>query len=165
MILLCTGAALLAAGCGSGGGSGHRLSETGFRSQANHICSELTRQAKAGSSSESGVQQSFARVDAAVGRLEGLDPPAKDAPQYHELLTNFKQGVAFLKANRQHVIQMLKRLSANPSDRTLLSRYRRLIRPFEEEIQRAATDATALGLTDCASGFSGGSAASGQPTP
>jgi hypothetical protein len=155
LVLFVCGVALLSTGCGGGGGSSHQLSAVAFRNRANHICSELSRQAKASSSAD--TQQNFARIDAAVGRLEALNPPARYAQRYQRLLSDFKQTVAFVKANRERLIQLAKQLSSNPSDTRTLHRYQRLVRPFESELHLARFEALALGLPDCANGFASGS--------
>jgi hypothetical protein len=159
LVLFACAAVLLAAGCGGGSSSHHRLSAVAFRNRANHICSDLSRQAKAsaGSTSKADVDKSFARIDAAVGRLEDLNPPTLYAQRYQELLTNFKQIVDFVRENRDRLIQMSNRLNSHPSDKRTAQRLQQLIRPFEQKLQRAASDARGIGLPDCANGFTSSS--------
>ncbi|MGZ4339116.1 MAG: hypothetical protein ACXVQ3_03570 [Gaiellaceae bacterium] len=89
--------------------------------------------------------------------LDGLHPPASDAGRYQALLTNFKKGVAFFKANESILILLTRQLQKHPSDTATAARYDQLVRPFVHDIQVASADAKALGLTACANGFSGGS--------
>ena len=163
LILTCLGAVLLAAGCG--GSSSHGLSEAAFRSQANHICSDLTRREKPdlASTAKASVDRNLDRIDSAVSKLEALDPPTRDETRYQALLTSFKRSVAFVRANERRLITMTQRLRANPSDSRTTAQYQHLVRPFVQDVQRAGTDANALGLTTCANGLSGGSG--GQSSP
>jgi hypothetical protein len=71
-------------------------------------------------------------------------------------LTRFKRALAFVKANEARLLSLGERLRANPSDALAATAYRRLVQPFVQEAQRAGADATALGLTACASGLTGG---------
>jgi hypothetical protein len=154
LVLFACAAVLLAAGCG-GGSSKHRLSAVAFRNHANHICSELSRQAKAsaGSTSKADIDKSFARIDAALAQLEDLKPPALYEQRFQELLTNFKQSVDFVRQNRERLIQMTNRLNSHPGDKRTAERLRQLIGPFEQKIQLAASDARGIGLPECANGL------------
>jgi hypothetical protein len=159
LVLFACAAVLLAAGCGGGGSSSKRLSAVAFRNRANHICSELSRQsrASAGSTSKADIDKGFARIDAAVGQLEDLNAPTLYDQRFQELLTNFKQSVDFLRENRDRLIQLTNRLNSHPGDQRTTQRLQQLIRPFEQKIQLAASDARAIGLPECANGFSGSS--------
>jgi hypothetical protein len=158
ILVLFSVAVLLLTSCGSGDGS-HRLSEAAFRSRANHICSELTRQEKPdlGSTSKVAVDRNLGRIDSALSQLEGLRPPAHDEQRYRAMLTSFKRSVAFVKANEPRLIQMARDLRSHPSDRGGFMRYARLFRPFLQEVAIAGNDAKALGLGACATGLSGAS--------
>ena len=161
LVLCFLGAVLLSTGCGGsgGGGSTRRLSEITFRLRANHICSKLSREAKADTdpNSKSGVKRGFARIDAALNDLGRLNPPAQDEKRYRTLLTSFRRSVDFLKTNRPQLVRMAKRLQSHPSDKRTEAQYKQLLRTFEQDIALARLDSTALGLNRCASGFSSGS--------
>jgi hypothetical protein len=159
LVLLCSGAVLLASGCGGSGGGGHRLSEAAFRVRANHICTGLTRQEKPdlSSSSKASVDRNLGRIDDALGQLEGLRPPAGDEARYHALLTRFKRSVAFVKAKEPLLIELTHQLRSHSSDSRTMARYQRIVRPFLRDVARAGADARALGLGACANGLSGSS--------
>lgn len=166
LILLCVAAVLLSTGCGGGGGSSStttssdRLSEAAFQARANQICTHIRSQEKP-STTKAGTDTNLALVDSALSELQSLTPPAKDEAKYQDLLTNFKQALAFVKANEARLLSLGERLRANPSDTRVAAAYRRLVQPYVKQAQRAAADATALGLTACASGLTGGSTSSG----
>lgn len=159
LTLFCLGAVLLATSCGSGGGSStssDRLSEAEFQSRANQICTKVRGQEKP-STSKAGTDQNLSLVESAVNELQDLKPPTKDKARYQDLLTRFKRTLAFVRANETHLLSLSKRLRANPSDALAGAAYRRLVQPFVQEARLAAADATALGLTACANGLTGGS--------
>jgi len=160
--LTCLAAVLLAAGCGSGGGS-HTLSKAAFQSRANQICRQLTRQEQpdVSSTSKASLDRNLGRIDAALGRLEALDPPASDAQRYQTLLASFRRSDAFVKENELRVIQLAHQLQSDPSDTSARARYEQLVLPFVENIRVAASAAKDLGLGDCVTGFTGGSGSSG----
>lgn len=155
-VLVCSGAVLLATGCGSS--SSQQLSKAEFQARANHICSDLTRREKpdVSSTSRAALDRNISRLDSALGDLDGLHPPASDAARYQALLTNFRKGVDFFKANESILILLTRQLQKHPGDNATAARYDQLVRPFVHDIQQASAAATAVGLTECAKGFSGG---------
>jgi hypothetical protein len=157
LVLVCCGAALIAAGCG--GSSSHQLSKAEFQARANHTCSDLIRREKpdVNSTSRAALDRNIARLDSALSDLNGLNPPASDAGRYRALLQNFGKAVAFFKANESILILLTRQLQKHPNDAATSARYAQLVRPFVDDIRAASAAATALGLTACASGFSGGS--------
>jgi len=159
LVLFACAAVLLAAGCGGGS---NRLSETAFRSKANGICKELSRQEKADVSSteKAAVDRNITRLDAAVRKLDGLRPPAGDERRYQDFLTSFKKAEAFLKAKEPRVIALGSRVQSGTATPSELVAYRQFVRPFLKHTQAAAAAATDLGLADCANGLSGGSTSS-----
>jgi len=163
LFLSCAGAVLLAAGCGGGGVGGKRLSRTEFRSQANHICSDLNRkeQPDLGSTSKAGIDRNLDRLDSALSDLDRLNPPAADEARFRAFLRDFKRSVAFFKAKENLLILLTRQLQAHPSDSHTTARYEALVRPFVQDIRAAAESATALGLTACANGLTGGSGSNG----
>lgn len=156
LVLVSCGAALLVAGCGS---SSHQLSKAEFQARANHICSDLIHREKpdVNSTSKAALDRNLGRLNSALSDLNGLHPPAGDAGRYRALLQNFGRAVAFFKANESILILLTRALQKHPSDTATTARYDQLVRPFVHDIQAASSKATALGLTACASGFSGGS--------
>jgi hypothetical protein len=156
LTLCCLGAVLALAGCGGGG---HKLSDTAFRTRANHICSELSREEKPdlASTSKAGIDRNLRRIDSALSELQDLHPPADDEQHYGDLLRNFNRVDAFVKANEVRLIRMEQHLRVHPSDSAALARYERLVRPYVRNLELAAADATALRLRACAKGLSGGS--------
>jgi hypothetical protein len=159
LVLSACAAVLLAAGCGGGS---NRLSESAFRSKANGICKELSRQEKADASSveKAAVDRNISRLDAAVHKLEGLRPPAGDAQRYQDFLTSFKKSEAFLKAKEPRVIALGSRVQSGAATPSELLAYQHFVRPFVRHIQAAAAAAKDLGLADCANGLTGGSTSS-----
>lgn len=157
LILICCGAALLLAGCGGGGSSSQHLSAAEFRAQANQICSELQTDEKPdlGSSTKAAVDRNLTRIDAALTKLDGLDPPASDQKRYRDLLTRFRRSVAFVRANQAHLIQLTRELRKNPSDTTTLAQYQQLVSHFTGDVRVAGADAKALGLDVCSKGLTG----------
>jgi hypothetical protein len=155
-VLVCSGAVLLATGCGS---SSQQLSKAEFQTRANHVCSDLTRREKpdVSSTSRAALDRNISRLDSALGDLDDLHPPASDAARYQALLTNFRKGVGFFKANESILILLTRQLQKHPADNATAARYDQLVRPFVHDIQQANAAATALGLKECAKGFSGGS--------
>lgn len=158
LLLLCCGVILLtAAGCGGS----HRLSESDFRTRADRICRTLSRQTASNTSfSNAAFKQRISEIEAAVGDLARLDPPASDQARYQDLLTNFRSSATYLKVNRQRMILLLRHLTSNPTDARARAQYTRIVNHFEHGAHVAAADATALGLGDCATGLSGGSSSS-----
>jgi hypothetical protein len=156
LVLFCCAAVLFTAGCGGGT---HRLSEAAFRTRANHICTDLSRKESPdlASTSKAGIDRNLARIDSALSQLERLHPPASDEQRYGDLLTRFKRSVTFVKANEERLIEIARKLRADPSDRQTFAQYQRLAGPFIRDVRTAGTDAKALGLPACASGLSGGS--------
>jgi hypothetical protein len=155
LVFVCCGAALLAAGCGGS----KQLSQAEFQAKANHICSDLSRREKPDvhSTSRAALDRNISRLDSALSDLNDLHPPASDAARYQALVTNFKKGVDFFKANESILILLTRQLQKHPGDNATAARYDQLVRPFVHDIRQASAAATALGLTDCANGFSGGS--------
>jgi hypothetical protein len=155
LVFVCCGAALLAAGCGGS----KQLSQAEFQAKANHICSDLSRREKPDvhSTSRAALDRNISRLDSALSDLNDLHPPASDAARYQALVTNFKKGVDFFKANESILILMTRQLQKHPGDNATAARYDQLVRPFVHDIRQASAAATALGLTDCTKGFSGGS--------
>ena len=163
LTLFCLAAVLLSTGCGGGGGSSSssdRLSQAEFQTRANQICNKVRGQEKPSTSKE-GTDRNLSLVDSALSDLQGLKPPTKDETQYQDLLTRFKRALAFVKANEARLLSLGERLRANPTDPRTAAAYRQLVQPYVKEAQRAGADATALGLTACASGLTGGSSSSG----
>jgi hypothetical protein len=158
LLLLCTGLALLAAGCGGGSGGGQTLSHADFQSQANHVCAKLSQQEKPdiGSTAKSSIDRNLDRIDSAVSDLERLQPPAADQARFRHLLATFKRTIAFVKAKEVLLIHLTKQMQSHPSDSHLTAQYQNLVRPFIHDAQSLGTDANALGLKDCATGFTGG---------
>ena len=158
-VLFCAGLVLLATGCGGGGGGDKPLSRADFQKQANHICAKLTEQEKPdiGSTAKAGIDRNLDRIDSAVSDLERLQPPAADRARFRHLLTTFKRTVAFVKAKELLLIKLTKQMEAHPSDSRLTAQYQTLVRPFIHDAQSLGIDANALGLQDCAAGFTGGS--------
>ena len=158
LILSCLAAVLLAAGCGSGGGS-DTLSKAEFQRRANQICRQLTRQEQpdASSTSKAGLDRNLHRIDSALSQLEDLDPPATDAQRYRSMLASFKRSDAFVKENELRLIQLAHQLQLHPSDVHTRAQYEQLVRPFVENVRVAAAAAKQLGLEDCVTGFTGGS--------
>jgi hypothetical protein len=156
LVLVSCIAALLAAGCG-GGNSNQQLSKAEFQTRANHICSDLRRREKPDVSSTSRValDRNISRLESALSDLNGLHPPASDKTRYQALLTNFSKAVDFFKANESILILLTRQLQKHPGDNATAARYDQLVRPFVEDIRQASAAATALGLTECAKGFSG----------
>jgi hypothetical protein len=150
---------VLAAGCGGGS---NRLSETAFRTRANGICKDLSRQEKAdaGSIEKAAVDRNITRLDSAVHKLEALRPPAGDERRYQDFLASFKKSEAFLKAKEPRVIALGSKVQSGAATPSELVAYREFVRPFVEHIQAAAAAANDLGLADCANGLSGGSSSS-----
>src|SRR4029077_2282450 len=72
-VLVCCGAALLAAGCGSS----KQLCKGEFQAKANHICSDLRRREKpdVSSTSRAALDRNISRLDSALSDLNGLHPP------------------------------------------------------------------------------------------
>src|SRR5947209_1838987 len=105
--LVCSGAVLLATGCGS---SSHQLSKGEFQGRANHICSDLIHREKpdVNSTSKAALDRNLGRLDSALSDLDGLHPPASDEGRYRALLTNFRKGVAFFKANESILILLTR---------------------------------------------------------
>ena len=157
LISSCLAALLLAAGCGSGGGS-NTLSRAEFQSRANQICRQLSRQQRpdVSSNSKAALDRTLHRIDSALNRLEALNPPASEAQHYQTLLASFKRSVAFVKENELLVVQLGQQLEANPSDLRTRARYEHLVRPFVKNLGVATTAARKLGLEDCVAGFTGG---------
>ena len=160
LTLFCLAAVLLSTGCGGGSSSSDRLSEAEFQSRANQICTKVRNQEKPSTSKE-GTDRNLGLVESALSDLQDLKPPAEHEAKYQELLTNFQRALAFVKANEARLLSLGERYRANPSDARVAAAYRRLVQPYVKEAQRAATDATALGLTACASGLAGGGSSSG----
>jgi hypothetical protein len=162
LLLICSGAVLLSTGCG-GGGRGDRLSKGEFQSRANHICTELNRkeQPDLGATTKVGIDRNLARLDSAVSDLAGLNPPAADESRYRNFVRNFKRSVAFFREKEPLLILLTRQMRAHPSDSRTTARYQTLVRPFVQEIRVAAENATALGLTACASGLTGSSGSGG----
>jgi hypothetical protein len=161
LTLFCLAAVLLATGCGGGGSSsGDRLSEAEFQSRANQICTKVRDQEKPSTTKE-GTDRNLGLVESALSDLQDLKPPKEHEAQYQDLLTNFQRALAFVKANESRLLSLGARFRANPSDPRVAAAYRRLVQPYVKEAQRAAADATALGLTACASGLAGGGGSSG----
>jgi hypothetical protein len=162
-VLFCAGLVLLAAGCGGGGGD-KRLSRAEFQKQANHICAKLTEQEKPdiGSTAKAGIDRNLDHIDSAVSDLERLQPPAADQARFRHLLKTFKRTVAFVKEKEVILIRLTKQMQTHPSDSRLTAQYQTLVRPFIHDAQSLGTDANALGLTDCANGFTGGGSSSGS---
>jgi hypothetical protein len=162
--LICSGAVLLATGCGgSGSGGGDRLSKPEFRSRANQICRDLNRkeQPDLGATSKAGIDRNLARLDSALSDLARVNPPAADEARYRAFLRNFKHSVAFFREKEQLLILLTRQMQAHPSDHHTTARYQALVRPFVQEIRVSADNATALGLTACATGLTGGSGSTG----
>jgi hypothetical protein len=157
LVFVCCGVALIAAGCG--GSSSQQLSKAEFQARANHTCSDLIRSEKpdVNSTSRAALDRNLARLDSALSDLNGLHPPASDAGRYRALLQNFGKAVAFFKANESILILLTRQQQEHPNDAATSARYAQLVRPFVDDIRAASAAATALGLTACASGFSGGS--------
>jgi hypothetical protein len=163
LLLICSGAVLLATGCGGGSGGGDRLSRTEFRSRANHICTDLNRkeQPDLGATTKAGIDRNLSRLDSAVDDLEGLNPPAADEGRYRAFVRNFKDSVAFFREKESLLITLTRQMRAHPTDSRTTARYEALVRPFVAQIRVAAENATALGLTACAKGLTGGSGSTG----
>jgi hypothetical protein len=161
-ILFCLAAVLLASGCGSGGGD-RTLSKAEFQSRANRICRQLSRQEQpdVSSTSKAGLDRNLHRVDSALNQLEALHPPAALARRYQTLLASFRRSDEFVKENERRVIELAHQIQKNPADTRARARYEQLVRPFVANLQGAAAAAKDLGLTDCLSGFNGGSGAGG----
>ena len=134
-------AVLLATGCGSTTSSSDQLSRTEFRARANHICSELIRREKpdVNSTSKDALDRNLGRLDSALSDLDGLHPPAGDEGRYRALLTNFRKGVAFFRANESILILLTQQLQKHPSDTATAARYDHLVRPFVHDIRAART--------------------------
>jgi hypothetical protein len=112
----------------AGCGGSKQLSQAEFQAKANHICSDLSRREKPDVHSTS-----RAALDRNISRLD------------------------FFKANESILILLTRQLQKHPGDNATAARYDQLVRPFVHDIRQASAAATALGLTDCANGFSGGS--------
>ncbi|HZC75126.1 MAG TPA: hypothetical protein VE220_04050 [Gaiellaceae bacterium] len=155
LALFACGAVLLSTGCGGGGGQ--RLSETAFRSRANHICRELNRkeQPDLATNSTTAVDRNLGRINSALSQLKGLHPPTRDESRYRNLLTSFQRSADFVKAHEATLVKLTDQMRSHPSDSHLTAQYRTLVGPFVQEIRAAATDANALGLSACAKGFTG----------
>jgi hypothetical protein len=156
LVLFACAAVLLAAGCGGGSS---RLSETAFRTKANGICKDLSRQEKADapSTAKAAVDRNITRLDEAVRKLERLRPPAGDERRYKDFLMSFKQSEAFLKAKEPRVIALGSKVQSGAATPSELVAYQQFVRPFVQHIQAAAAAANDLSLADCANGLSGGS--------
>jgi gas vesicle protein len=156
LALFCSAVALLAAGCG---GSSNRLSHAQFQAKANHICSQLNKQEQAdlSSNTKGAVDRNLTRINSAIGQLKGLRPPADNEARYQELLKSFEQTTAFVRANESQLIELTRKLRASAQDSQDFARYRRLVRPYLQQLRIAGADATALGLTACAKGLTGSS--------
>ncbi len=156
LLLICCGAALLLAGCG-GGSSKKHLAAAVFGPQANQICSDLQTDEKPdlGSSTKAAVDRNLTRIDSALTKLNGLDPPAADQQRYQDLLTRFRRSVAFVRANQAHLIQLTRQLRKDPSDTTTLAQYQQLVSHFADDVRVAGSDAKALGLDVCSKGLTG----------
>jgi hypothetical protein len=155
LTLFCLAAVLLSTGCGGGSSSSDRLSQAEFQTRANQICNKVRGHEKPSTSKE-GTDRNLGLVESALSDLQGLRPPTKDEARYQDLLTRFKRALAFVKANEARLLSLGERLRANPSDTLTAAAYRRLVQPYVKEAQRAGADATALGLTACANGLTGG---------
>jgi hypothetical protein len=160
LALFCAAVVLLAAACG---GSSSRLSQARFQAKANHICSELNRQEQPDLSSneKDAIDRNLGRIDSALGQLRGLRPPADEETRYQELLKSFERTTAFVKANESQLIELTRKLRASASDPQDSARYGRLVRPYVQQLRIAGADATALGLSACANGLTGGSSSNG----
>jgi hypothetical protein len=156
--LFCTALVLLTAACG-GSSDSSRLSQSEFQAKANHICSELNKQEQPDlkTNSRDAVDRNLGRIDSAVDQLKGLRPPADDEARYQELLKGFERTTAFVRANESVLIELTRQQQGKASDPRVIARYERLVRPFVRQLGIAAADATALGLTTCATGFTGSS--------
>ena len=156
LALFACGAVLLSTACGGGGG-GQPLSETTFRSRANNICKDLTRQQQPDltTNSKAAIDRNLGRIDSALSQLKRLHPPARDESRYRHLLTSFQRSVDFVRSHEATLIRLTDQMRAHPSDSHLTAQYRTLVRPFVLEIRLASTDAKALGLSACAKGFTG----------
>jgi hypothetical protein len=165
LILLAAAAVVLSAGCGGSGGgsSSHRLSAAAFRSQGNQICTDLNRQEKPdiGSTSKAAIDRNLDRIDSALGKLKDLEPPTRDESHFRAMLKHFEQSVAFIRSHEVGMIHLTQQLQKHPSDATTRAQYQSLVRPLVQEVQLAARNATALGLTVCSTGLTGGSSSSG----
>ncbi len=155
--LLATCAAVLAAaGCGS---SSHPLSVAVLTLRANAICAKLVTKevtSSSGQSTEAGVRARLAEVDAAIGKLQALTPPASEETLYEGMITSVTHGDAFFKANLHRLFQLAKRFQANPNDQKDKNTYNKLTEQLGNLLSRAAKDATALALPECATGFGAG---------
>ncbi len=160
LALFCAAVVLLAAACG---GSSSRLSQARFQAKANHICSELNRQEQPdlSSNAKDAIDRNLGRIDSSLGQLRGLRPPADEETRYQELLKSFERTTAFVKANESQLIELTRKLRASASDPQDSARYGRLVRPYVQQLRIAGTDATALGLSACANGLTGGSSSNG----
>ena len=163
LLLICSGAVLLSTGCGGGEGGGDRLSRPEFRSRANHICTDLNRreQPDLGSTSKAAIGRNLGRLDSALSDLARLHPPAAAESRYRAFLRDFRHSVAFFREKEPLLILLTRQMRAHPSDSRTTTRYQALVRPFVQDIRAAADNATALGLTACANGLTGGSGSTG----
>jgi hypothetical protein len=105
--------------------------------------------------------RNLGRIDSSLGQLRGLRPPADEETRYQELLKSFERTTAFVKANESQLIELTRKLRASASDPQDSARYGRLVRPYVQQLRIAGTDATALGLSACANGLTGGSSSNG----
>jgi hypothetical protein len=163
LLLICSGAVVLATGCGGGSGGGDRLSKSEFQSRANGICTDLNRkeQPDLGATTKAGIDRNLDRLDSAVSDLARVNPPAADERRYRAFVNSFKRSVAFFREKEPLLILLTRQMRAHPSDSRTTARYQTLVRPFVEEIRVAANNASALGLDKCAAGLTGGSGSNG----